>query len=193
LASSQLMVSKARTCSRGRQPQCLEDSFRSIGYGAHTTITATTLSPARSSRFSDSCVRIHGPESRNDAVATCVASNRRPRRAVDLAREQPPLGFTKAFLAGVPVVASRGLAGDSRARSRGEAACSSSGRDADSGRGLGRLLTAPGMLDTLRAGIRRFCAIEDDIRMAREDIRRPGAGDELRRAERRAVACDRGN
>jgi GT2 family glycosyltransferase/glycosyltransferase involved in cell wall biosynthesis len=90
--------------------------------------------------------------------------------------ENSPLVIHEAFLAGVPVVASRTggipeLVTDGR-----NGLLFSAGDAADLARVLTRLLAEPALLDTLRAGIPEVRSVQDDVRAARELYRKPAAG-----------------
>ena len=73
----------------------------------------------------------------------------------------------EAFLAGIPVVASR-IGGIPEMVSEGQdGLLFSAGDIADLSKTLARFLAEPGLLDTLRAGIPPVRSIEEDIRFAR--------------------------
>jgi GT2 family glycosyltransferase len=81
--------------------------------------------------------------------------------------EISPLVIHEAFLAGVPVVASR-IGGIPELVTHGRnGLLFDPGNAGDLGRALERLLVEPGLLDTLRAGIPEVRLIEDDVQMAR--------------------------
>ena len=81
--------------------------------------------------------------------------------------ENSPLVIQEAFLAGVPVVASR-IGGIPEVVADGRNGLLFRAGDAsDLSRTLARLLHEPGLLDTLRAGIPPVRTIEDDVRFAR--------------------------
>src|SRR5262245_47447410 len=111
-------------------------------------------------------VRMHGPIA-HDAVASALA-------AIDVLvvpsiwPENSPLVIYEAFLAGVPVVASR-IGGIPELVTDGENGLLFNPGDAgDLRRALDRLRSEPDLLDTLRAGIPEVRSIEDNVRMARE-------------------------
>ena len=118
-------------------------------------------------------VRLHGPIP-NDAVPAALA-------AVDalvvpsLWPENSPLVIHEAFLAGVPVVASR-IGGITELVTDGRnGLLFSPGNADDLSRVLSRLLTEPALLETLRAGVPEVRSIQDDVRMAYELYRAPRA------------------
>jgi GT2 family glycosyltransferase/glycosyltransferase involved in cell wall biosynthesis len=118
-------------------------------------------------------VRVHGPIA-HDAVAQALSS-------IDVLvvpsiwPENSPLVIHEAFLAGVPVVASR-IGGIPELVTDGRnGLLFAPGDAADLSRVLERLMMEPGLLDSLRAGIPEVRSIEDDVRMARELYRKPVA------------------
>lgn len=81
--------------------------------------------------------------------------------------ENSPLVIQEAFLAGVPVVASR-IGGIPEAVDDGRNGLLFRAGDADDlSRTLMRLVREPGLLEALRAGICRVRTIEEDVRLAR--------------------------
>jgi GT2 family glycosyltransferase/glycosyltransferase involved in cell wall biosynthesis len=116
-------------------------------------------------------VRMHGPIA-HDAVASALA-------AIDILvvpsiwPENSPLVIHEAFLAGVPVVASR-IGGIPELVTDGRnGLLFNAGDVTDLGRVLARLLAEPGLLTTLRAGIPEVRSIQDDVQMARDLYRKP--------------------
>ena len=143
-------------------------------YGAHTAYHGDDSYRRRLEPLLDHPgVRMHGPIA-HDAVALALAS-------IDalvvpsIWPENSPLVIHEAFLAGVPVVASR-IGGIPELVTDGRNGLLFNARDVtDLSRVLVRLLTEPGLLDTVRAGIPDVRSIQDDVRMARELYRRPPA------------------
>jgi GT2 family glycosyltransferase/glycosyltransferase involved in cell wall biosynthesis len=143
-------------------------------YGAHTAYHGDDSYRRRLEPLLDQPgVRMHGPIG-HDAVALALAS-------IDVLvvpsiwPENSPLVIHEAFLAGVPVVASR-IGGIPELVTDGRNGLLFNARDVtDLRRVLVRLLTEPRLLDTLRAGIPEVRSIQDDVRMARELYRRPPA------------------
>lgn len=81
--------------------------------------------------------------------------------------ENSPLVIQEAFLAGVPVVASR-IGGIPEAVDEGRSGLLFRAGDSDDlTRTLMRLVREPGLLEALRAGIPRVRTIEEDVRLAR--------------------------
>jgi GT2 family glycosyltransferase len=118
-------------------------------------------------------VRMRGPIA-HDAVPAALAS-------IDalvvpsIWPENSPLVIHEAFLAGVPIVASR-IGGIPELVSDGRNGLLFEPRDVGGlRRALDRLLAEPRLLDTLRAGIPEVRSIQDDVRMARELYRRLAA------------------
>jgi GT2 family glycosyltransferase/glycosyltransferase involved in cell wall biosynthesis len=118
-------------------------------------------------------VRMRGPIA-HDAVPAALAS-------IDalvvpsIWPENSPLVIHEAFLAGVPIVASR-IGGIPELVSDGRNGLLFEPGDVGGlRRALDRLLAEPRLLDTLRAGIPEVRSIQDDVRMARELYRRPAA------------------
>jgi GT2 family glycosyltransferase len=89
--------------------------------------------------------------------------------------ENSPLVIHEAFLAGVPVVASR-IGGIPELVTDGTNGLFFNPGDAgDLSCALNRLVVEPALLDTLRAGIPEVRSIQDDVEMARELYRVPRA------------------
>ena len=116
-------------------------------------------------------VHMHGPIA-HEAVAAALAS-------LDVLvvpsiwPENSPLVIHEAFLAGVPVVASR-IGGIPELVADGRNGLLFNPADvADLRSVLGRLLAEPVLLETLRAGIPNVRSIGDDVRMAQELYRKP--------------------
>src|SRR5262249_35036787 len=87
--------------------------------------------------------------------------------------ENSPLVIHEAFLASIPVVASR-IGGIPELVADGQnGLLFDPGSAADLRRVINRLLTEPDLLDSLRAGIPDVRSIQDDVRMARELYRTP--------------------
>ena len=110
-------------------------------------------------------IRVHGAIA-NEQVADALAS-------IDVLvvpsiwPENAPLVIQEAFLAGIPVVASR-IGGIPEMVSEGQNGLLFRGGDIeDLSKTLARFLDEPGLLDTLRAGIPPVRSIEEDIRFAR--------------------------
>ena len=162
-----LMVSKA--------PHLLLESIKDLPQGAvsvdlYGAITAyhgdDSYRAALEPLLDQPGVRLHGPIA-HDAIASALAS-------IDVLvvpsiwPENSPLVIHEAFLAGVPVVASRTggipeLVTDGR-----NGLLFNAGDATDLGRALNRLLAEPALLDTLRAGIPAVRSIQDDVQAARE-------------------------
>lgn len=110
-------------------------------------------------------VRVHGTIA-HDRVALALSS-------IDVLvvpsiwPENSPLVIQEAFLAGVPVVASR-IGGIPDVVDEGKNGLLFRAGDADDlARSLARLLHEPGLLETLRAGIPPVRTIEEDVQIAR--------------------------
>lgn len=100
--------------------------------------------------------------------------------------ENSPLVIQEAFLAGVPVVASR-IGGIPEVVQDGQNGLLFRAGDAkDLARALTRLLDEPGLLDTLRAGIPPVRTIDEDVRQARAMYE---ARLRARKSERRRLAA----
>jgi GT2 family glycosyltransferase/glycosyltransferase involved in cell wall biosynthesis len=167
-----LMVSKAPHVLLEAVNQMPRGSVSVDLYGSHTAYHGDDSYRRRLEPLLEQPdVRVHGPIA-HDAVAAALAT-------IDVLvvpsiwPENSPLVIHEAFLAGVPVVASRiggipELVADGR-----NGLLFNAGDAADLGRVLGRLLAEPSLLDTLRAGSPEVRAIQDDVRMARELYRKP--------------------
>jgi hypothetical protein len=166
-----LMVSRRRTCSSRPSATAARIRVSRSTFG-HTAYHGDDSYRRRLEPLLDQPdVRMHGPIA-HDAVALAFAS-------IDVLvvpsiwPENSPLVIHEAFLAGVPVVASR-IGGIPELVTDGRNGLLFDARDVtDLSRVLVRLLTEPRLLDTLRAGIPEVRSIQDDVRMARELYRRP--------------------
>jgi GT2 family glycosyltransferase len=140
-------------------------------FGAHTSYHGddsyrATLAPL----IDQPAVRLHGPIS-HDAVPAALASLD-ALVVPSIWPENSPLVIHEAFLAGVPVIASR-VGGIPELVVEGRGGLLFNAGDApDLRRVIDRLLTEPTLLDELRGTIPAVRAIEDDVRMARELYRR---------------------
>jgi GT2 family glycosyltransferase/glycosyltransferase involved in cell wall biosynthesis len=162
-----LMISKA--------PHVLLDAVRRLPPGAATVdlfgaIAAYHGDDSYRSQleplFTTEGVRAHGPLP-HDRIVQALGS-------IDLLvvpsiwPENSPLVVREAFLAGVPVVASR-IGGLPEAVEDGRNGLLFRAGDADDlARTLRRFLDEPDLLDALRAGIPAVRSIEDDVRFTRE-------------------------
>ena len=145
---------------------CLPPGAVSVDlFGAHTRVSRRRqLSRIDSRRCSRPDVRLHGPVP-HESVPERAGLDRRARRAVDLAGEQP--ARHSRSVSGRRAGGGLAHRGHSRKlvdRWPQRTARSKPGDVDDLRRAIKRLLTEPELLDALRAGIPAVRSIEDDVR-----------------------------
>ena len=161
-----LMVSKAPHLLLDAAAQLPDEAVSVDLYGAYSGYHGDdTYRGQLAPRLARAGVRVHGAIA-HERVPAALAS-------IDVLvvpsiwPENSPLVIQEAFLAGVPVVASR-IGGIPEVVSDGvNGLLFEAGDAADLARALNRLLTEPDLLDTLRRALPSVTSIEDDARLAR--------------------------
>jgi len=157
-------------------------------FGAHTSYHGDDSYRGTLAPLADHpAVRVRGPIA-HDAVPAALASLD-ALVVPSIWPENSPLVIHEAFLAGVPVIASR-IGGIPELVADGQGGLLFNPHDAaDLCRVINRLLTEPNLLDELRATIPSVRTIEDDVRMARELYRSLRLSAKPLTAERRRLAA----